>query len=345
MTTQIEHVTQEDTETHREKAIKFLHNCRILSFEGNAGLELTSTLILKEIEKRRPGFMKHNNLILAGTSAGAIQAMVLATKNDPAKRLDEIETLWENSSSLLRNTLLGSGLALFGLGAMGSMQGLKKYLSKERLLGDKTLADLKKKVIVTSFKIKGASKWRPKIYNNFEHTALAEPDLMEKAVDVCLRSGAAPIFLPVVDGFIDGGTVAYNPEVISLAQILNEMRVLGAEETLKNVKVLSVGDGQYSFDPNILDANWGYAQWLFNPLKPLLVVQALYEGDVYGSNYQAKRFLPEGSYRRLNPVFDSPAFGSSPIWNSPANIRKTVYGREVQNSIDETVVWMDDNEW
>ena len=42
----------------------------ILTLDGGGQLELTSTLMLEEIEMRRPGFLKKTDII-AGTSAGA----------------------------------------------------------------------------------------------------------------------------------------------------------------------------------------------------------------------------------------------------------------------------------
>ena len=65
---------------------------RILSLDGGGQLEMTSTLLIMEIEKRRPGFLARTDMI-AGTSAGAMVALILATQDNPASLLPKTEEL------------------------------------------------------------------------------------------------------------------------------------------------------------------------------------------------------------------------------------------------------------
>src|SRR5260370_4178683 len=84
---------------------------RVLSLDGGGQLEMTSTLLMSEIEKQRPGFLARTDMI-AGTSAGAMVALILATQDDPAHLLPQAEMLWEKFFELSMNSLAGALLGL-----------------------------------------------------------------------------------------------------------------------------------------------------------------------------------------------------------------------------------------
>lgn len=339
---------------------------RILSLDGGGQLEMTSTLLLTEIEKRRPGFLARTDMI-AGTSAGAMVGLILATQDDPAYLLPQAEELWEKFYLLSMNSVAGAVLGIFGLGAFFSNNGLQKYLSQPGLLGDKTLGELRKKVIITSFDLEsidystGAKTWKPKVYDNYGRN---NPDLMEKAVDVALRSGASPIFFPVVDGFIDGGFFANHPAMVAISKVFHDWRQgseceeeggvpLPAEEpgpqgdpvqdNMDDLKVLSIGVGENNNYVPVQDANWGYFNWLLNPLNPLLVINALMRGGTKAVDFQCHHLLPHGSYHRLNPYYARNA--PIPFVVNTGNIRRTVKSPETQAMVDRTVEWLDRCGW
>jgi hypothetical protein len=336
---------------------------RILSLDGGGQLEMTSTLLLEEIEKRRPGFLARTDMF-AGTSAGAMVSLILATQDDPAALLPKATELWERFFMLSMNSLAGLALGLIGWGAIFSNQGLDKYLSQPELLGSKTLGDLRKKVIITSFDLEGidgatgAKTWKPKVYDNYGKD---NPDIYEKAVDVALRSGASPIFFPVKDGFIDGGVFANHPAMVAISKVFHDWRlgphldgvplpepVPGPEgdpvqDYLDDLRVLSIGVGENNNYVPVMDANWGYFNWLLNPFNPLLVVNALLRGGTKAVDFQCHNLLPHGAYHRLNPFF----FRNSPIpfAVNTREIRKTVQSAQTQAMIEETIRWIDQSGW
>lgn len=336
---------------------------RILSLDGGGQLEMTSTLLLMEIEKRRPGFLARTDMI-AGTSAGAMVALILATQHDPASLLPKTEELWERFFQLSMNSLAGTALALFGWGALFSSQGLEQYLSQPDLLGSKTLGELHKKVIITSFDLEGidrttgAKTWKPKVYDNYGKN---NPDLLERAVDVALRSGAAPIAFPIADGFVDGGVFANHPAMVAISKVFHDWRVNPVDgvplpdhdhdepgedpvqQNLDDLRVLSIGVGENNNYVPVMDANWGYFQWLLNPFKPLLVINALLRGGSQAVDFQCDNLLPDRGYHRLNPYFvrNSPI----PFMVNTREIRKTVQSPQTQKMIDDAVKWLDDFGW
>jgi uncharacterized protein len=335
--------------------------CRVLSLDGGGQLEMTSALLLQEIEMRRPGFLKCTD-VFAGTSAGAFVSLILATRDDPAPLLPETETLWEKFLELSMNGPFGTMLGIVGLGAIFTNTRLREYLGQERLLGDKTLADLRKRVVVPCFrldhtnKLTGDRTWRPKVYHNFGRAE--NPDFGERAVDVALRSGAAPIMFPVVDGFVDGGLVANHPALVAISAILNDWMVgnegatagldhaqawKSKQQVAESLRVLSIGVGEDQRYVPIQDANWGWFNWVLNPFNPLLAIDAMLKGDMAAVDYECRRILPKGRYFRLNPHFvrQSPI----PFMVNTDVIRKTVMSDETQQLVERTITWIDNSGW
>jgi predicted acylesterase/phospholipase RssA len=335
--------------------------CRVLSLDGGGQLEMTSTLLLQEIEMRRPGFLRKVD-VLAGTSAGGFVSLILATEDDPASLLGETERLWENFTYLSMNTIPGAIAGFFGFGAMFSNQGLRDYLAQEHLLGNKTLGELRKKVVITSFRldhtdhVTGRRQWKPKIFHNFGSST--EPDMSQRAVDVALRSGAAPIAFPIVDGYVDGGVVANHPALIAISVIVDDWKRgvdenpddeytplswATKDEVLQELRVLSIGVGEDQQYVEVDSANWGWFNWILNPMNPLLAINALLRGDMWAINFECMSLLPDGNYHRLNPHYlrHTPI----PFMANTGMLKKTVQSAETQQMVDETIEWIDRSGW
>jgi uncharacterized protein len=324
---------------------------RIVSLDGGGQLELTSSLLLAEIEKRRPGFLARTQ-VFAGTSAGAMAALVLASRDDPSDKLAALSKLWEQFDDLTANSPLGTLLSLFGLGPVMTPDGLRSYLSSAELLGDKRLGDLRKLVVVPSFQLNsvdrrtGSPTWRAKIFDNFG-TRAENPDHEEDAVSVCLRSGAAPVFFPIADNnFIDGGAVANNPAVIAVAKVLyagEHGRGPGhSSERLADMRVLSVGVGKQREFVSGVNPNWGYLNWMFNPTDPLLLVEAFSNGSNMAIDFECQQLLG-GGFHRLNPFYATGP-GNPRIVNTDL-IKKSVASPATQTLVEETLAWLDRSSW
>ncbi|HRE25738.1 MAG TPA: hypothetical protein PK954_03810, partial [Anaerolineales bacterium] len=112
-----------------------------------------------------------------------------------------------------------------------------------------------------------------------------DTDARELAVDVALRTSAAPTYFPIVDGFVDGGVIANNPSMCALAQALDPKR--GAGQALADVRILSLGTGQNQEFIETDDTDWGLAQWMPH------LVGVMIDGAMDLANYQCRQILGE----------------------------------------------------
>ncbi|HEU4327310.1 MAG TPA: patatin-like phospholipase family protein [Roseiflexaceae bacterium] len=113
----------------------------------------------------------------------------------------------------------------------GILQGLKNLvmarydhsglqaLLTPYLTGTKTLADLDRKVMVTTLRLSDGSSWQPIVLTNLG--GAAEPSSASLVLDAALCTGAAPTFFPPYNHPIygycaDGGVFANNPSTLAL---------------------------------------------------------------------------------------------------------------------------------
>ncbi len=143
-------------------------------------------------------------------------------------------------------------------------------------------------------------------------------------VDAALRTSAAPTFFPIYQGFIDGGVIANNPSMCALAQALS---AVAGSQSLRDIRLLSVGTGA---NPKYLeqkDEDWGLMQWAPN------LVSLMLEGSVGLADYQCRQALQK-RYHRLNPYLPIP-IGLDGIAEIPR--LKDIAARE---NLTETVRWL-----
>lgn len=239
-------------------------------------------------------------------------------------------------------TAAGVSMALLGLRSLFLNDAMKTLLL--RRFGDMRLGDLTRyPVVIVTFQldkqVASASSdirsWAPKLYTNLPYHANvvqggvdtdSNPDLDERVVDVAMRTSAAPLELPIyqslhgtpgVSGFVDGGLVANNPSMITLAAIVGTiLHMRGGDaapgNVLDEILMLSVGTGrnlvgtaQYlspEFDNG--SAAWGYQKWLFDPSNPLVLVDAFLQGGNESAAFQCRVMLQQ-NFQRLNvPIKD-----------------------------------------
>jgi hypothetical protein len=211
--------------------------------------------------------------------------------------LEQIRDLYENKGSLIFSDSLLDNLADLGNieGAQYSNVDLEKEL--ERFFGDTTLAQLKKRVLITSFDLDNESsdetqrRWKPKIFHNLPGK---DSDGIQLARKVGMYTTAAPTYFPSVDGYIDGGVFANNPSMCALTQT-QDTRVR-KRPALTDIVLLSVGTGLSLIHIPGQQLDWGLAQWA----KPILTL--ILDGASGIADYQCARLLNK-RYHRLAPVF------------------------------------------
>ncbi|MGC2401513.1 MAG: patatin-like phospholipase family protein [Acidobacteriaceae bacterium] len=241
-------------------------------------------------------------------------------------------------------TVLGAafGLSSAAIGARSLfLNGVLKEFLRQRF-GNMRLGDLQRfPVVIVTLKLDdlltssgtAVRSWGPKLYTNLPHnsdvskgtvTATPNPDLNEPVVDVAMRTSAAPLELPIYQsyygapgqpGFVDGGLVANNPSMITLASIVGSLaqgtanqQPQPATETLKDITMLSVGTGrnligstQY-LEPEFTDgsAAWGYQKWLFDPANPMVLIDMFFQGGNESVAFQSRLLLGETNFHRVN---------------------------------------------
>lgn len=260
---------------------------KILSIDGGGIRGIIPSRVLERLEVHVPGIVQEFDLY-AGSSTGAVLAAGFAFGFDPR---------------FMRQMYQGFGEQIFAdsiwddlrdlkyiLGADYSIDNLKALL--ERVIGETTLGDLEKKVLIATFDLKDESRdpprWKPKFFHNYPDS---RGDSQERLVDVVIRSAAAPIYFPIYQGYIDGGVSAINPSMCALAQAFNE--------GFLDMRLLSLGTGS---NPRWLDeknGDWGIYQWGLN------LVNIVMDGGSEVADYQCRQILKD-QYFRLQPQLPKP---------------------------------------
>jgi patatin-like phospholipase/acyl hydrolase len=334
---------------------------RIISLDGGGLRTLVSLGVLKRIEQERPGFLDEVQLV-AGTSAGSISALILAAAPRPSEGLDAARDLWFAPG--LFTIPFGNRLgALAGQTALTPNEAMAQALTG--VLGDKTLGDLKRHVVIPAFQLDAPARrpwtvaptrrdwmtaptqrawmdeqaqrsWRPRAFHNLqgkeeEDTFVQMGDFL---VDLALRSSAAPIVSPVYQGYADGGLFANNPTLAAIAQV-----IWARAATMNNLLVLSLGTGNAMNHMKGYNENWGYAKWLLDHKQPMALLAASIEANVEAIDFQAQMLLPKGNALRVDPPM-------------PFNLGNSVE-QQVTNmdqyvkrfDLTSTLKWVDESGW
>jgi uncharacterized protein len=340
----------ESNETSRPTGARPL---RILSLDGGPAALLV-VLMLTDLEERVPGFLANVDVI-AGTSAGAITGLMLATKENPAFMLPVAANFWRDDQKYYKNSLLGYVKAVAGVGPFNDCEYVKQFLAQGGVLGDRKLKDLAKWVILTSFDIsagqvlvsaKSPLNWRPKIFQNM---GLDRDDQETLAVDAALCSSASPIVTAVHRGKVDGGLVANNPSMIAIAEVFQEgMRPTAASVQFprdhQGIVMLSVGGGRADDAFKVSDANWGYFRWLLNPLNPLLLLNGFLSGTTEAIVKESEQILDEPKFRRLDPFYTESDLLPF-VQADPRKQQRTAASALTQELIKETAEWLQTCGW
>jgi uncharacterized protein len=268
---------------------------RILTLDGGGIRGLLSAVLLERLEAAHPGFLAQIDLF-AGTSTGSILALGLAAGIDPVRG----RQLYEEQGPAIFNRSLWHVLRSLGglVGARYNSERLREVLQLQ--FGDTLLADLPRRVLIPTFDLdnepttsRQPRAWKAKFFHNFPGP---DSDAGHSVVDVAVRSCSAPTYLPIYQGYIDGGVVANNPSMCALAQALHPPT---GGQAMGDLVLISIGTGH---NPRFIasqDAEWGLVQWAPRLLNLLM------DSGAGLADYQCRQVL--GSrYLRLNPVLPEP---------------------------------------
>lgn len=316
---------------------------QIMTFDGGGIRGALVAALLRRLERDFPQLLMNVDLF-AGTSTGSAIALSLAHGRSAV----DLQTLY---STERMKFVFGKSRWNF-LRPKHSNDNLRKLLEEnfpdiQQTRGGSrklVLADLKTKVLVTSFKLDDArtKSWSPVYFHNYDtEDTFCEPSSYEPVVDVALRSAAAPTIFPSHQGHIDGGMMANNPSTAAIAIALRHNPGL----EIKDIRLLSFGTG---YTPTLVKSgtqNWGVLQWLLNPFnepkEPLLTI--LFDGVVQADDFMSREILRQDRYRRVNPVLKTQV--ACDDWRQVPNMEKLVESPdpETEKMLRATVVWLKGN--
>jgi hypothetical protein len=231
--------------------------------------------------------------LIAGTSTGGLLALGLAHGLSP----EFMRSLYETKGAeIFDDSWLDDLVDLSKItGADYDIKNLEREL--KRIFGKTTLAQLKRRVLITAFDLdneshnKASRTWKPKLFHNFPGH---DSDGDQLAYKVGLYTSAAPTYFPSVDGYIDGGVYATNPSMCALAQ--SQDIDFKKRPPITEVVLLSLGTGICLLYIEGKELDWGYAQWA----KQLVTL--MLDGTSGIADYQCHQILGD-RYHRMAPVF------------------------------------------
>ena len=249
---------------------------RVLSFDGGGIRGILTACLLERIEAARPGFIK-DTYLFAGTSTGGILALALAVGASPA----ELISLYRrHGAEIFRRSWPRRVFDPFAARwAKYDNAALKRHVTG--VLGSVRLGGLSSHVVIPAYDL---SHNKEKFFHNFQ-----AGDRDELAVDVAMRTSAAPTYFPSYQGYADGGLVDNNPSMAAYTQA----RMISSHE----IALLSIGTGDSPVQalPG-LRHDWGGVPWIS---KGKLVNKIL-DGAGGMADCQCRAVLGS-AYFRLNP--------------------------------------------
>jgi patatin-like phospholipase/acyl hydrolase len=303
-------------------------NYLILTCDGGGIRGLISALLVQQLDQELD-FLKRVNLF-AGTSTGGLIALGLASGVPISTLVDiymtrgaEVFQSYRSLSrvpprSLTRIYPKAAALSVDLLHVKYTDKGLKNIV-KQTFPADKTLGELRRKVLVTAFDLYNAEQkaWTPISLTNL---------LGSKTSDICvldaaLSTAAGPVYFPphVFEhkgkkrAFVDGGVYANNPSMLAAASVMASRTLKRRGLAFENIKLLSLGTG-FTLDgippKNLRWPEWyGVLAWMFpirrppTPQFPLLEV--LLDGVSEIDTFQCRQILGN-NFRRGNVQLTQP---------------------------------------
>lgn len=267
---------------------------RILTVDGGGVRGVIPAIVLQRLcaEPGLEGWLDRVDFF-AGTSTGGLIALSLAAGIDVA----DLRGLYEERAAhVFADTLLDNVKDVGKLlGADYRVTNLEREV--HRVLGDRTLAQLDKRVLIPAFDLDNQApierSWKPKLFHNFPGE---DSDGDALAYRVGTATAAAPTYFATFDGYVDGGVFATNPSMCAVTQTQDARIPADERANLQELRLLSLGTGRSLRHIEGKTHDWGYVQWV----RPLL--DLMLDGVNGIAHYQCSQLLGN-RYHRLAPTF------------------------------------------
>lgn len=154
---------------------------RVLSIDGGGIYGLTSARWLRRLCEENPSFLNGEDIFLfAGCSSGAVNSLLLAQRDRPRDAVlsGELEDFWHDPGTFTNTDPTGQWLSWMELsGWFGERDFLDLLV---RHFGDKTLGDLKHRVLISTFNWGGSPPEFPPIEKAVDKgaSALEQPPVV-----------------------------------------------------------------------------------------------------------------------------------------------------------------------
>jgi hypothetical protein len=293
----------------------------ILSCDGGGIRGLIPALLVQQLDEEL-NFLKRVDLF-AGTSTGGIIAIGLASGVPVSTLVDiyltqgaEVFKPYRPFSAVPPPELIAmypqAALLPELLHVKYTDEGLKKLIM-ETFPAEKTLRELSRKVLVTTYDLfqTELKAWTPTSLTNLPGNKTGDI----RVIDAALSTSAAPVYFPPhvfqqngeQRAFVDGGVYANNPGTLAAASVMASGTLKRRGLAFENIKLLSLGTG-FTLDgipqKNLLPPlSYGVLAWLFpfaqppTPEFPLLA--ALMDGVSDLDTFQCRQILGD-NFRRGN---------------------------------------------
>ncbi len=300
----------------------------ILTCDGGGIRGLISALLVQQLDQEL-NFLRRVDLF-AGTSTGGLIAIGLASGVPVSSLIDiyltkgaEVFKPYASFSPVPPPALTNiypqaAALPLDLLHVKYTDEGLKNLI-KQTFPADKTLRELRRKVLVTAFDLFQAERkaWVPVSLTNLPGSNTSDIRVLDAALSTC----GAPVYFPPhvfehsgrKQALVDGGVYANNPSTLAAATVIASGTLKRRGLAFENIRLLSLGTG-FTLDGippnNLLPPEWyGVLAWMspitLPPTPPFPLLSVLMDGVSDIDTFQCGQILGN-NFRRGNVQLTQP---------------------------------------
>lgn len=268
---------------------------QILSLDGGGIKGIFSAAILAAIEGDLSVKIEDHFDLIVGTSTGGIIALGLGLGLNPQQIVDFYV---KNGTTIFNNTCNLRSVLHWAVRKF-SQKNLSAALNDPNVLGNKTLGESRKRLVIPSYNMEADEVY---LFKTPHHERLRR-DWKVPAWQVALATSAAPTYFPAsrhIDHMrhIDGGVWANNPTMVGVVEAISMLNV-----SLDQIHVLSLGTSDEVIRrPSRL--NWGGKLIWGNHAARLIM-----RGQSLGIHNQARHLLGDDKVYRVDPRVPDGLFG------------------------------------
>ena len=290
---------------------------RVLTIDGGGTRGLFPATILRKLEEETGKSVTDMFDVIAGNATGGIIAMGLAS----GMKVEDIAEIYRDQAGfILPSSFWRKIWNPVNLFAPKYPNKNFKQLLTERLGADSTLADVTNRFGTETVFLTGTLDMSPALKDGetpgfkivVYNSAFTTYD-DESLVDICMRTSAAAVNLPLYQHYSESGNYANDPAMMALSFCMNQQQAtasgtsilpdnaLGLKAQPEDIKFLSLGcgsrGGSYIPREKIGKGTWGLMKWMGR-----LISLVIYT-NMAANQYYIQQFLNPSQYFRLSAYY------------------------------------------